>query len=75
MVIVIEERDIVRQLAMRRIVFAFPRDLLAAILGNAAALLARDVVAGALAIDGIACYLLLLLHNDIPLVVVLGEEK
>jgi hypothetical protein len=46
---------------MRRIIFAFPRDLLAAILGNAAALLARDVVAGALAIDGIACYLLLLL--------------
>jgi hypothetical protein len=56
------ERSLVRQLAMRRTVFAFPRDLLPAIFGSAAArvagqqaaLLARDVVAGGVAVDGVA---------------------
>jgi hypothetical protein len=55
-----DERSIVRQLAMRRTVFAFPRDLLPAVLGSAAArvavqqsaLLARTVVAAGLADDG-----------------------
>lgn len=56
------ERSIVRQLAMRRTVFAFPRDLLPAVRGSAAArvakqqaaLLARSVVAAGLAADGAA---------------------
>lgn len=56
------DRSIVRQLAMRRTVFAFPRDLLPAVRGSAAArvaaqqaaLLARSVVAGGIARDGIA---------------------
>lgn len=56
------ERSLARQLAMRRTVFAFPRDLLPAIRSSAAArvaaqqaaLLARDVVAGRVAVDGIA---------------------
>jgi hypothetical protein len=54
------ERSIVKQLAMRRTVFAVPVDLLPAIRGSAAArvaaqqgaLLARSVVAGGLAPDG-----------------------
>jgi hypothetical protein len=54
------DRSIVKQLAMRRTVFAFPRDLLPAVRGSAAArvarqqaaLLARSVVAGGLATDG-----------------------
>lgn len=55
-----EDRTVVKQLAMRRTVFAFPRDLLPAVWGSAAARvaaqqrdhLARDVVKGALADDG-----------------------
>ncbi|MGH2448319.1 MAG: DNA glycosylase AlkZ-like family protein, partial [Chloroflexota bacterium] len=54
------DRTIVRQLAMRRTVFAFPCDLLPAVRGSAAARvahqqaahLARDVVAGGLTTDG-----------------------
>lgn len=53
-------RSLIKQLAMRRTVFAVPRDLLPAIRGSAAArvaapqarLLARSVVAGGLADDG-----------------------
>jgi len=56
------ERSLVRQMAMRRTVFAFPRDLLPAVLGSAAARvaaqqsarLARDAVAGGLTTDGAA---------------------
>lgn len=56
------ERSLVRQLAMRRTVFAFPRDVLPAVLGSAAArvagqqaaLLARGVTAAGLAPDGAA---------------------
>jgi Winged helix DNA-binding domain len=56
------ERSIVKQLAMRRTVFAFPRDLLPAVRGSAAARvakqqaaqLARGVVAGGLTSDGAA---------------------
>ncbi|HEY1920830.1 MAG TPA: winged helix DNA-binding domain-containing protein [Streptosporangiaceae bacterium] len=56
------DRTIVRQLAMRRTVFAFPRDLLPAVRGSAAARvarqqaaqLARGVVAAGLATDGAA---------------------
>ena len=56
------ERSIVKQLAMRRTVFAVPLDLLPAVRGSAAArvaaqqtaLLARSVVAGGLAADGAA---------------------
>lgn len=54
------DRTVVKQLAMRRTVFAFPRDLLPAVWGSAAARtavlqcgqLARDVVKGGLAADG-----------------------
>lgn len=56
------ERSLVKQLAMRRTVFAVPVDLLPAVRGSAAArvaaqqsaLLARSVVAGGLAADGAA---------------------
>jgi Winged helix DNA-binding domain len=56
------ERSLVKQLAMRRTVFAVPLDLLPAVRGSAAArvagqqsaLLARSVVAGGLAADGAA---------------------
>jgi hypothetical protein len=56
------ERSIVRQLAMRRTVFAFPRDLLAAVRGSAsarvaaqlAARLAKDVEVAGIAADGAA---------------------
>jgi hypothetical protein len=56
------DRSIVRQLAMRRTIFAFPRDLLPAARGSAAARvarqqaaqLARAVVAAGLATDGAA---------------------
>jgi Winged helix DNA-binding domain len=56
------ERSLVKQLAMRRTVFAFPVDLLPAVRGSAAArvagqqsaLLVRSVVAGGLAADGVA---------------------
>jgi hypothetical protein len=56
------DRSLVKQLAMRRTVFAVPVDLLPAIRGSAAArvaaqqraLLARSVVAGGLAQDGAA---------------------
>jgi hypothetical protein len=56
------DRSIVKQLAMRRTVFAFPRDLLPAVWGSAAARvaaqqrgqLARDVVKGGIAADGAA---------------------
>ena len=56
------ERTLVRQLAMRRTVFAFPRELLPAVLGSAAArvgkqqkaLLARAVTAHGLDADGVA---------------------
>lgn len=55
-------RSVVKQIAMRRTVFAFPRDLLPAALGSASprvaapefAKLTRDVVAAGLAIDGAA---------------------
>lgn len=55
-----DERSVVRQLAMRRTVFAFPRELLPAAWGSAArrvadqqhARLARDVVAQGIATDG-----------------------
>jgi hypothetical protein len=54
------DRSVVKQLAMRRTVFAFPRDLLPAVWGSAAARvavqqrghLARDVVKGGIAADG-----------------------
>lgn len=54
------DRTIVKQLAMRRTVFTFPRDLLPAVWGSAAARvavqqraqLARDVVKGGIAEDG-----------------------
>lgn len=54
------DRSIVKQLAMRRTVFVFPRDLLPAVWGSAAARvatqqrqqLARDVVKGGIASDG-----------------------
>jgi hypothetical protein len=54
------DRSIVKQLAMRRTVFAIPRELLPAVWGSAAARvakqqraqLARDVVAGGIATDG-----------------------
>lgn len=54
------DRSVVKQLAMRRTVFAFPVDLLPAVWGSAAARvatqqrgqLARDVVAGGIAADG-----------------------
>lgn len=54
------DRSIVKQLAMRRTVFVFPRDLLPAAWGSAAARvavqqraqLARDVVKGGIAADG-----------------------
>lgn len=55
-----QDRSVVKQLAMRRTVFAFPRDLLPAVWGSAAARvatqqrgqLARDVVKGGIAADG-----------------------
>ncbi|WP_238348575.1 winged helix DNA-binding domain-containing protein [Ornithinimicrobium pratense] len=55
-----EERSVVKQLAMRRTLFAFPRDLLPAALGSAAArvaaeqrrLVARDVEQYGIAPDG-----------------------
>ncbi|MGH3412079.1 MAG: winged helix DNA-binding domain-containing protein [Marmoricola sp.] len=55
-----DERSVVKQLAMRRTVFAFPRELLPAVWASAAARtaaqqrdrLARDVVKGGLAEDG-----------------------
>jgi hypothetical protein len=55
-----EERTIVRQLAMRRTLFVFPRDLLAAACGSASARvaetqrkrMAKDLVAAGLADDG-----------------------
>ena len=55
-----EERSLVRQLAMRRTMFVFPRDLLPATWGSAAARvaaterakLAKDLVAAGLAADG-----------------------
>src|SRR6478609_6560779 len=55
-----DDRSVVRQLAMRRTVFAFPRDLVPAVLGSAsarvagqlAARLAKEVVANGLADDG-----------------------
>ena len=55
-----EDRTLVKQLAMRRTLFAFPRDLLPAALGSAAArvaaeqrrLIARDARAHGLASDG-----------------------
>ncbi len=54
------DRTVVKQLAMRRTVFAFPRDLLPAVWGSAAARVAvqqsaqlgRDVVKGAITTDG-----------------------
>lgn len=54
------ERSVVKQLAMRRTVFAFPRALLPAVWGSAAARvaaqqraqLARDVVKGGITVDG-----------------------
>ncbi len=57
-----EDRTVVRQLAMRRTVFAFPRDLLPAVRGSAsarverqlAARLAKEVEAHGLAEDGAA---------------------
>jgi hypothetical protein len=57
-----EDRTVVRQLAMRRTVFAFPRDLLPAVRGSAsarvatqlAARLAKEVEANGLAEDGAA---------------------
>jgi hypothetical protein len=57
-----EERTLVLQQAMRRTVFAFPRDLLPAVLGSAAARtaaqlatrLAKEVEAAGLADDGVA---------------------
>ncbi|MCZ4497934.1 MAG: hypothetical protein JWQ74_487 [Marmoricola sp.] len=59
-VVLYEDRSVVKQLAMRRTVFAFPRDLLPAVWGSAAARvaaqqvaqLARDVVKGGIAQDG-----------------------
>jgi hypothetical protein len=56
-----EDRTVVRQLAMRRTVFAFPRDLLPAVRGSAsarvasqlAARLAKEVEANGLADDGV----------------------
>jgi hypothetical protein len=55
-----DDRSIVKQLAMRRTLFVFPRDLLPAAWGSASARvaaahrvrLAKDVVAGGLAVDG-----------------------
>ncbi len=55
-----EDRSIVKQLAMRRTLFAFPRDILPAVWGSASgrvatrerARLAKDVVANGLARDG-----------------------
>ena len=55
-----DDRTLVKQLAMRRTLFVFPRDLLPAALGSAAARvagphaarLAKDVEAGGLAADG-----------------------
>lgn len=55
-----DDRTVVRQLAMRRTVFAFPRDLLPAVRGSASARvaaqlsarLAKEVQAGGLAQDG-----------------------
>ncbi|MDX6359213.1 MAG: hypothetical protein QOH37_2267, partial [Nocardioidaceae bacterium] len=55
-----EDRSVVRQLAMRRTVFAFPRDLLPAVWGSAAARvaaqlaarLAKEVESNGLADDG-----------------------
>jgi hypothetical protein len=55
-----DERSVVKQLAMRRTVFAFPRSLLPAVWGSAAdrvagqqrAQLAKDVVKGGIADDG-----------------------
>ncbi|WP_122261764.1 winged helix DNA-binding domain-containing protein [Ornithinimicrobium cerasi] len=57
-----EERSVVKQLAMRRTLFVFPRDLLPAALGSASArvaaeqrrVIARDVEAQAVADDGAA---------------------
>lgn len=57
-----EDRSVVKQLAMRRTVFAFPQDLLPAVWGSAAARvatqqrsqLARDVVKAGIASDGAA---------------------
>jgi len=57
-----DERTIVRQLAMRRTVFAVPRDLLGAVLGSASArvakqqqdLLARTITAAGVSADGTA---------------------
>lgn len=54
------DRTLVKQLAMRRTVFAFPRDLLPAVWGSAAARvaaqqrtqLARDIAKGGIAADG-----------------------
>lgn len=55
-----DDRSLVKQLAMRRTLFAFPRDLLPAVWGSAAARvteterrkLARDAEAGGLTVDG-----------------------
>jgi hypothetical protein len=55
-----QDRSVVKQLAMRRTVFVFPRDLLPAVWGSAAARVAvqqrshlgRDVVKGGIAADG-----------------------
>lgn len=55
-----EERSVVKQLGMRRTLFAFPRDLLPAVLGSASArvaaeqrrVIARDVQAHGVAEDG-----------------------
>ena len=55
-----DDRTVVKQLAMRRTVFAFPRELLPAVWGSAAARvaaqqraqLARDVVKAGIAADG-----------------------
>lgn len=55
-----DDRSIIKQLAMRRTVFVFPRDLLPAVWGSASARvavqqraqLAKDVTAGGIAADG-----------------------
>jgi hypothetical protein len=57
-----DDRSVVRQLAMRRTVFAFPRELVPAVLGSASARvaaqlsarLAKEVAANGLADDGVA---------------------
>jgi len=57
-----EDRSLVKQLAMRRTLFVFPRELLPAAWGSASARVARahrarlakDVEAGGLALDGVA---------------------